>query len=76
MGQDEVETRLGKVEKDLKGQMSSMAEQCDDALKNMRIKFMKEIDDFSNTVQFGPGIARTAVGLHVGSGCFISDRQV
>ena len=42
---DEVETRLGKVEKDLKGQMSNMAEQCDDALKNMRIKFMKEIDE-------------------------------
>jgi len=42
---DEVETRLGKVEKDLKSQMSSMAEQCDDALKNMRIKFMKEIDE-------------------------------
>ena len=42
---DEVETRLGKVEKELKGQMSSMAEQCDDALKNMRIKFMKEIDE-------------------------------
>ena len=42
---DEVETRLGKVEKELKGQMSSMVEQCDDALKNMRIKFMKEIDE-------------------------------
>ena len=42
---DEVETRLGKVEKELKGQMSNMAEQCDDALKNMRIKFMKEIDE-------------------------------
>ena len=42
---EEVETRLGKVEKDLKGQMSNMAEQCDDALKNMRIKFMKEIDE-------------------------------
>ena len=36
---------MGKVEKELKGQMSTMAEQCDDALKNMRIKFMKEIDE-------------------------------
>ena len=42
---DDVETRLAKVEKDLKSQMSNMAEQCDDALKNMRIKFMKEIDE-------------------------------
>ena len=42
---DDVETRLSKVEKDLKSQMSNMAEQCDDALKNMRIKFMKEIDE-------------------------------
>ena len=42
---DDVETRLAKVEKDLKSQMSNMAEQCDDALKNMRIKFMNEIDE-------------------------------